>query len=96
MVVVEVCDVNPCLYAGVLSQDGNQFTPQHFAKRVKHCVEVGVLVLRGEGLTEECLSEQSAALWLLAFNALRSLDASNLPTLWLLNIEEKCLLRVDI
>ena len=79
MVIVEVCEVDPCLNTRVLGQDGNEFAPNHFAKGEEDCVEVGVLILRGEGLTEERISEQSAAAYLIEFNALRSLGASNPP-----------------
>ena len=80
----------------MLGENGNEFTPNHFAKRVENCVEVSVLVLRGEGLTEQCLSEQSAALCLLELDALLSLGASDLPILCLHIIEENWLLYQDI
>ncbi len=57
LVIVEVCVADPCLDTRVLGEDGNEFTPNNFAKGVENCVEVGVLILSGEGLTKERISE---------------------------------------
>ena len=81
MVVVEIGEADPYLDTRVLGQVGKEFTPNHFAKGVENYVEVGVLILTGEGLTEPRISEHSAAACLVEFDALRSLGASYLPAL---------------
>ena len=81
MEIVEICEADPSFDAGVLCQNGKEFSPNHLAKGVQHCVEVSLLVFRGEGLTKKCFSEHAAALSLLEFDGLLSLGPADLHDL---------------